>query len=89
MELPAVERLRWNRGDGLEVEETEDALSPASKDPDLGLEESIPGTRAARGPRKKNWRGIRRPGATWAQLIVPSCEAEEMNEGKKVRLEEE
>lgn len=38
-----MERLRWNRGDGLEVEETEDALSPASKEPDLGLEESIPG----------------------------------------------
>lgn len=37
MEAPAVERLRWNRGEGLEVEEseTEDALSPASKDPDL------------------------------------------------------
>lgn len=35
-----MERLRWNRGDGLEVEETEDALSPASKDPDLHGEES-------------------------------------------------
>lgn len=48
MEAPAVERLRWNRGEGLEVEEseTEDALSPASKDPDLGLEESIPGGHA-------------------------------------------
>jgi hypothetical protein len=42
LELPAVERLRWNRGDGLDSrkleEETEEpvlALRPASKEPDL------------------------------------------------------
>ena len=42
MEAPAVERLRWNRGEGLGLgveesvtDEEEDALSPASKDPDL------------------------------------------------------
>jgi hypothetical protein len=38
LELPAVERLRWNRGDGLDsrkLEETPLALSPASKEPDL------------------------------------------------------
>jgi hypothetical protein len=38
LELPAVERLRWNRGDGLDsrkLEEAPLALRPASKDPDL------------------------------------------------------
>jgi hypothetical protein len=41
LELPAVERLRWNRGDGLDSRKLEEeadeepALSPASKEPDL------------------------------------------------------
>lgn len=61
---PADERLRWRRGDdgclcSLETEADDEAvavaaltLSPASKEPDLGLADSISGTRgAARTPR--------------------------------------
>lgn len=62
-----MERLRWNRGEGLDSrkleEETDEALalpalSPASKDPDLGLEESIPGWHAG-GARSEGKRRTR------------------------------
>jgi hypothetical protein len=46
LEAPAVERLRWNRGEGLDSRKLEEeaeeapALRPASKEPDLQAEES-------------------------------------------------